>query len=157
VTASHASQGTAPSHRSTPAVQAATAPAHRGSTRLHFFVHFSPFDLVDIDHSGQNFTNGDEIVFHDQLFVRGHHRGDEGGSCVVVDGSAALANCTAAVRLRGGLISYQFLNQPPPNKTLVITGGTGRYLDAGGYGRLHENSSGPTGTLTLHLTNAGRG
>jgi hypothetical protein len=159
VTASHASQRARPSHPSTPAVAASTDHARGGGSgaTLHFNVHFSPFDLVDIDHSGQNFTNGDEIVFHDQLFSRGRHRGDEGGSCVIIDGRVALANCTGALRLHGGLISYQFLNQPPPNKTLVITGGTGRYLDAGGYGRLHEDSTGPTGTLTLHLTDAGRG
>jgi hypothetical protein len=125
---------------------------HEKGTRLHFDVRFSPFTLVDVDGSGpQNFTAGDEIVFHDRLLVRGHQRGDEGGSCVVVDGAAALANCTGVIRLQHGLISYQFLNEPPPDKTFVITGGTGRYLNVGGTGHLHEDATGPTGTLTVRL------
>jgi hypothetical protein len=125
---------------------------HENGTRLHFDVRFSPFTLVDVDGSGpHNFTAGDEIVFHDKLLVRGHHIGDEGGSCVVIDGTAALANCTGVIRLQHGLISYQFLNEPPPDKTFVITGGTGRYLNVGGTGHLHEDATGPTGTLTVRL------
>jgi Allene oxide cyclase barrel like domain len=122
---------------------------------LHFDVRFSPFTLVDVDGSGpHNFTAGDEIVFHDRLLRRGHLVGDEGGSCVVIDGAAALANCTGVIRLPKGLISYQFLNEPPPDKTFVITGGTGRYLDVGGTGYLHEDATGPTGTLTVTLVGA---
>jgi hypothetical protein len=121
-------------------------------TRLHFDVRFSPFTLVDVDGSGpHNITNGDEIVFHDRLLAHGRQAGDEGGSCVVVDGDAALANCTGVIRLAHGLISYQFLNEPPPDKTLVVTGGTGRYLNVGGTGHLHEDATGPTGTLTVRL------
>jgi hypothetical protein len=119
----------------------------------HFDVRFSPFDLIDVDHSGaQNFSNGDEIVFHDQLFVHQRRAGEQGGSCVIIDGSVGLANCTGVVRLPDGQISYQFLNSPPPDKTLVITGGTGRYLNIGGKALLHEDATGPTGTLTLYLT-----
>jgi hypothetical protein len=119
---------------------------------LHFDVKFSPFDLIDVDRSGvHDFSNGDEIVFHDRLFSRHRRVGDEAGSCVVVDGRLALANCTGVVRLRGGLIAFQFLNEPPPNKTLVITGGTGRFLNVGGTGTLHEDATGPTGTTTLRL------
>jgi hypothetical protein len=131
-----------------------STPAQRDSgRRLHFDVRFSPFTLVDVDGSGpHNFSDGDEIVFHDRLLKHGHPAGDEGGSCVVVDGgAAALANCTGVLRLPHGLISYQFLNVPPPDKTFVITGGTGHYLNAGGTGHLHEDATGPTGTLTVRL------
>jgi hypothetical protein len=143
--------------------QSPNAPAHIASAltdhadsdngrRLHFDVHFSPFTLVDVDGSGpHNFTDGDEIVFHDQLLIHADQVGDEGGSCVVIDGAAALANCTGVIRLPHGLISYQFLNEPPPDKTFVITGGTGRYLNVGGTGHLHEDATGPTGTLTVRL------
>jgi hypothetical protein len=127
---------------------------HESNTKtLHFDVRFSPFDLIDVDHSGaQDFSNGDEIVFHDQLFSHQRRVGDQGGSCVIIDGSVGLANCTGVVRLRDGQISYQFLNSPPPDKTLVVTGGTGRYLNVGGKALLHEDATGPTGTLTLYLT-----
>jgi hypothetical protein len=120
---------------------------------LRFDVRFSPFNLIDVDHSGaQTFTTGDEIVFHDKLFVDERRVGDQGGSCVIIDGTAGLANCTGVVRLPAGEVSYQFLNSPPPDKTLVVTGGTGRYLNVGGVAALHEDATGPTGTLTLHLT-----
>jgi hypothetical protein len=143
------SSSAAPSH----VVSAALDHGHgEKGTRLHFDVRFSPFTLVDVDRSGpHNFTAGDEIVFHDRLLARGHEAGDEGGSCVVIDGPAALASCTGVIRLQHGLISYQFLNEPPPDKTFVITGGTGRYLNVGGTGHLHEDSTGPTGTLTVRL------
>jgi hypothetical protein len=120
--------------------------------RLHFDVRFSPFTLVDVDGSGpHDISAGDEIVFHDRLLMHGHQVGDEGGSCVIVDADAALANCTGVIRLPRGLISFQFLNEPPPEKTFVITGGTGRYLNVGGTGHLHEDATGPTGTLDLRL------
>jgi hypothetical protein len=139
----------------------ASAPADHAhgdnGRRLHFDVHFSPFTLVDVDGSGtHNFTDGDEIVFHDQLLVKGNQVGDEGGSCEIIDGAAALANCTGVIRLPHGLISYQFLNEPPPDKTFVITGGTGRYLNVGGTGHLHEDATGPTGTLTVRLVGGNR-
>lgn len=138
--------------RSAGNVSGTTDAQGRNGTRLHFNVRFSPFTLIDVDHSGpRDISDGDEIVFHDRLLRHGHRIGDEGGSCVVVDGEAALANCTGVIRLPRGLISFQFLNEPPPEKTFVITGGTGRFLDVGGTGHLHEDATGPTGTLTLRL------
>lgn len=140
-----------------PAVDNTSATAnHRPEStarRLHFDVRFSPFNLVDVDGSGpDNFSDGDEIVFHDRLFRHGRRVGDEGGSCVIVNGDTGLANCTAVIRLPHGQIAYQFLNAPPPDKTFVITGGTGRYVNAGGTGRLHEDgTAAQTGTLTLRL------
>jgi hypothetical protein len=154
---SSSTAGPAPQRGRSPAAAAnvsapADHPQRDDGRRLHFDVHFSPFTLVDVDRSGpHDFSNGDEIVFHDRLLVHGHQVGDEGGSCVVIDGDAALANCTGVIRLPHGLISYQFLNQPPPDKTFVITGGTGNYLNVGGTGHLHEDATGPTGTLTVRL------
>jgi hypothetical protein len=54
------------------------------------------------------------------------------------------------IRLPGGTITAQFLNGPPADKQLAITGGTGAYRAAGGEGTLVE--FGPeTGSLTLQL------
>jgi len=116
-------------------------------------VHFSPFAALHLNPKPDprtGFGFGDEITFHDQLFSHGKRVGDEGGSCVIVDGGQALANCTEGVGLRHGTITAQFLNAPPPRKHLAVTGGTGIYRAAGGEGTLMELGNG-TGRLTLHL------
>src|SRR5205085_11707803 len=118
------------------------------STTLRFHVVFQPFNLIDVGAPG--FSDGDEIDFHDQLSTRGHHVGDELGSCVTVDAAIALTNCTMVIRLPHGNITAQFPNSPPPVKELAVTGGTGQYRTVDGQGTLIEAGNG-TGTLTLHL------
>jgi hypothetical protein len=120
---------------------------------LSFDVHFSPFAALHLNPKpdpNTGFGPGDVITFHDLLFSHSRKAGDEGGSCVIVDASQALANCIEVVRLRHGTITTQFLNAPPPRKHLAVTGGTGIYGDAGGEGTLVEFGDG-TGRLTLHL------
>jgi allene oxide cyclase-like protein len=136
-----------------PAASHAAGPGPAGSKTLVFHVLFSPFELVqanNVRNPHAPFSLGDELVFHDQLFSGGQHVGDEAGSCVIVDVSQALSNCTQVVRLPGGTITFQQLNGPPPRKQLAITGGTGIYDSAGGDGTLVE--FGPVhGKLTLHV------
>lgn len=91
-----------------------------------------------------------QLTFHDLLFSHGQQAGDKGGSCVIVDGSQALANCTEVIRLKQGTITAEGLTGPPPRKHLAVTGGTGIYRNAGGEGTLVEFGS-TTGRLTLHL------
>ena len=132
-----------------PAASPATAP----STTLTFSVHFSQFEALHLNPNPDPKTGygfGDELTFHDQLFAHGTHAGDEGGSCVIVDGSEPLANCTEVIELQHGTIAAQFLNGPPPLKHLALTGGTGIYRTAGGEGTLVEFGS-TRGKLTLHL------
>lgn len=126
---------------------AATTSSSR-STTLRFHVVFQPFNLIDVGAPG--FSDGDEIVFHDQLSRGGHPAGDELGSCVTVDAAVALTNCTMVIRLPQGNIAAAFPNSPPPVKQIAVTGGTGRYRTVHGEGTLVEAGDG-TGTLTLHL------
>jgi hypothetical protein len=128
-------------------VAAATTGGSQTPT-LRFDVKFSPFNLIDV--GKPNLSDGDEIVFHDQLFSHGRKVGDELGSCVIVDEVAVLGNCTMVIRLAQGDISAQFANSPPPRKSLALTGGTGAYRTVDGEGTLVEAGNG-TGTLTLHL------
>jgi hypothetical protein len=117
-------------------------------------VAFSPPEFVQANNvrdPQSQFSLGDEIVFHDQLFSGGQHIGDDAGSCVLVDVSQApLANCTMVIRLPGGTITGQFLNGPPPHKQIALTGGTGVYDAAGGEGTLVEFGT-FNGKLTLHV------
>jgi hypothetical protein len=134
---------------------ASTARPATASRALVFKVKFSPFFALHLNPNPDpqtGFGPGDEITFHDLLFSHGKQAGDEGGSCVIVDGSPILANCTEVIRLPQGIITAQFLNAPPPRKQLAITGGTGIYRAAGGEGTLVESGNG-TGRLTLHLLN----
>jgi len=136
-----------------PIASASTAKPAATSKSLVFSVQFSPFFALHFHPNpdpSTTFGPGDEITFHDQLFSDHQHAGDEGGSCVIIDGSQALANCTQVIRLQQGTITAQFLNAPAPRKQLAVTGGTGIYRDAGGEGTLVEFGNG-TGRLTLHL------
>ena len=115
---------------------------------LRFDVRTSPFSYTDLGEPGPSAS--DVIVFHDTLLVNGREVGHEVGSCVVVEPDG-LSNCTAVVTLDGqGTITYAFENAPPPEKTLAITGGSGKYRTAHGDGSFAESGEG-TGTLILSL------
>jgi Allene oxide cyclase barrel like domain len=128
---------------------AGVAGVDRSGPLLRFDVNTSPFNLIDVDRNGQ-LSDGDEIVFHDTLLQRGRRVGDQLGSCVIVDETEALANCTMVIRLPQGRITAAFDNAPPPNKILAITGGTGRYRTAHGEATLVENPD-QTAVLTLRI------
>jgi hypothetical protein len=119
----------------------------RGRT-MQFDVEFSPPDYTDFDEPG--FSSPDVITFHDTLLQDGEQVGHEVGSCVLVDPSG-LANCTGVVTLdERGTITFAFENAPPPEKTLAVTGGSGKYRTAHGDGSFAESAEG-TGTLILSL------
>ena len=102
------------------AASPAATPATARSTTLTFSVHFSPFEALHLNPHPDpktGFGFGDELTFHDQLFAQGQRAGDEGGSCVVVDGSVPLANCTEVIRLKQGTITAAGLNGPPPTNS----------------------------------------
>jgi hypothetical protein len=131
----------------------AAGPSPARSQTLVFIVHFSPFEVLHLNPNPDPATGygfGDELTFHDQLFSHGQHAGDDGGSCVIVDGAQVLANCSDWIHLAGGTITTQFENGPPPRKQIAITGGTGIYNTVGGDGSLVEFGNG-TGKLTLHV------
>jgi len=125
-------------------------PSTARSKTLSFDVVFSPFSFVPANptrNPDSPFALGDELTFHDMLFTEGKQVGDELGSCVIVELSPVLANCTEVIRLAGGNISGQFPNAPPPQKDLALTGGTGAYRNVGGDGTLVEFGNGK-GSLT---------
>jgi hypothetical protein len=138
------------------AASQADAPSEVNSKTLIFDVVFSPSSLVKannvrVPHSP--IALGDELTFHDQLYSKGHHAGDDVGSCVIVTipPAAVLANCTAVFRVPGGNITAQFAAiQGPTPKAIALSGGTGNYRDIGGDGTLVEFGNGK-GRLTLHV------
>jgi len=136
-----------------PIASQAAGPSPAKSKTLVFNVVFSPPEFVqanNVRNPNSPYSLGDELVFHDQLFSGSQHVGDEAGSCVIVDVTHVLANCSMVVRLPGGTITGQFLDAPPPHKQIAITGGTGVYDAAGGDGTLVEFGT-FHGKLTLHV------
>jgi hypothetical protein len=95
-------------------------PATVTSRTLSLDVHFSPFSPLHLNPHPDpqtGFGFGDEITFHDLLFSHGRQAGDEGGSCVIVDGSQLLANCTEVIRLQRGTITAQFAERATAPQT----------------------------------------
>jgi hypothetical protein len=104
---------------------------------LRFGVQFHD-DFVDVGAPGP--SAGDETVVHDTLVdSRGRVVGHDGGVCSFTDVSVPEANCVITFSLPAGLVTVQFLNTPPAQKTGAITGGTGAYRDARGQMSLTEN------------------
>jgi hypothetical protein len=121
------------------------------TTHLHFLVKFIGQDtFLDLGAPGP--SQGDEMILHDLVFTPDGSTqvGYDGGSCVFFDLAKPEENCTVTFSLPGGNIMTQFLNSPPPAKTLSVTGGTGTYRNARGQGKLVESGHG-TATLSFDL------
>jgi len=115
---------------------------------LHFDVVFSPFFYLDLGDKGPSL--GDELVFHDLLFAKGKRVGEDGGSCVLVQPTQSLVNCTLSFRVPGGQITVQGLNTSAATKHFAVTGGTGIYQNVRGQGTVVEFGNGK-GSATFHL------
>jgi hypothetical protein len=121
------------------------------TTHLHFFVKFIGQDTF-LDLGTPGFSQGDEFILHDLVFTPDGRTqvGYDGGSCVIFDVARPEENCTVTFSLPGGDITTQFLNSPPPAKTLAVTGGTGIYRNVRGQGKLVESVN-QTATLSFDL------
>jgi hypothetical protein len=60
------------------------------------------------------------------------------------------AACQGTFVLPGGQVAIEFFNSAPPVKIAAITGGTGRYRNAGGEAKIVEFGDG-TGSVTFSL------
>ncbi|MFC5805001.1 hypothetical protein [Streptomyces formicae] len=96
---------------------------------------------------------GDQIIITANLFRRGISYGTEGAVCTRVAPDTTL--CTGTFRLPLGQVTWQHLQTtrvgtPPSDFDLAVTGGTGSYATARGYGHV-EAISQSGGALTLYL------
>lgn len=113
---------------------------------------------TSLDHHPQGFTQGDELIFADQLLMGGTAVGLGGVTCTVVHavgsapGPESHMQCVATFDLPKGQITAQgmFALAPLQRAPFAITGGTGAYRDAGGQGTVTE--TGPdTARIVLHI------
>jgi hypothetical protein len=140
--------------RSTTILAALTAALALAGTAMagtndSYVVHFSPLNIVDTGKKG--LTAGDLIVSHDVLYRHGKAVGHGALTCTITDPRVPEAACSVTWQLPGGTLSGQFLNSPPPRKTVAITGGTGRYLGARGQAVIVESGRNQTGNATFTL------
>jgi hypothetical protein len=110
-------------------------------------------DSADLDLGERGFSIGDRFVFSDNLFRHGNRVGTDHGECVTtrIQGPRGGFQCNATAVLRRGQITAQgavtFNQEQTGRFTLAVTGGTGRFRDAGGQVVVHE-----TGIRTTVLT-----
>jgi hypothetical protein len=130
---------------------------HRGLTFFSTENALAPLPVV-----AGKFSLGDRVVFSDDLFTAkgGAQVGTDGGQCTVVRVTDAAAGsgvlqCLVTFSLPGGQITTQALNTLTNGgfagaQTGAITGGTGKYRDAGGQFTVEFLSGGET-NLTFFL------
>jgi hypothetical protein len=106
---------------STSAVASSVATTHLKSIGQDTFL-----DLGSDDLGTSGLSQGDEFIFHDLVFTPDGSKqvGYDGGSCVIFDVAKPEENCTVTFSLPGGDIMTQFLNSPPPAKTVESGNGT---------------------------------
>lgn len=112
-----------------------------------YSVHFSPFNLVDTGKPGM--SAGDVIVSSDLLFQKGKKVGRAALTCTITAPKVPEGTCSITWALPGGTVSGQFLNSPPPRKTVAITGGTGTYVGARGQAVVVELGKDQAGTVSF--------
>lgn len=103
-----------------------------------------------LDLGEADFSEGDQFVFTNDLLRGDTKVGEDGGWCIVTRLTQEGANsweCHGVNSLPGGLITVQGSVTYAPGEELkaepyqfAITGGTGRYRDAGGTVRIEEVS-----------------
>ena len=95
------------------------------------------FEAIDVGKKGESI--GDYIVFSDDVYYRGKKAGYLDGTCTTtrIVGTAFRTQCLVTVSLPHGSLTSQGVlaaesEEDASGFTIAITGGTGRYSDAGG-------------------------
>jgi hypothetical protein len=121
------------------------------ATTLHYTLHFSPFTTIDVGAKG--ISLGDEIVSHDLVYsTAGKRVGYDAQTCLVTSLRPPQLGCSIVFALPGGTITGQYIGAPPPHKLVAITGGTDRYVGAGGTIEVIESGRDVSDRNTLTFT-----
>jgi hypothetical protein len=129
-----------------PAAPAAHAGGHGDkSQKLRIVAEEIQSEYLDLGTPGPSL--GDELVFSETLFKKGHEVGTSGAVCTVVQAIAPYDvltyHCVGTLSLKGGQITLQGLievqgeDDPGPFR-VAITGGTGKYRGAGGEAKVFD-------------------
>jgi len=124
-----------------------------------FRVSIREIDFAELDLGDPGPSLGDRFVFTDDLYRRDKRVGSDYGECVLArlnEDQSSVIQCVVTANFPGkGQITaqgiVQFTEEEPDRPFRVaITGGTGKYRDAGGVVIVNETVE--PGTLTFRLT-----
>ncbi len=121
-----------------------------------FRVTVREVDSAELNLGAKEFGLGDRFVFTEDLYQRGKRVGTDHGECVLtrLRGTGGTFNCNVSAVFAGkGQLTIQgaftFTEDEGGRFVLAITGGTGRFRDAGGVVVVDE--TGERSTLTFKL------
>jgi hypothetical protein len=112
--------------------------------------------LVDVAPTGGPPSLGDTLVVSDNLFRAGRRVGFAGFVCTVVriQHPPFAYQCQAIARIGGDQLTVQGLAFDQPSNVLAITGGTGRWRNAGGQVVVRDVSE-TESDITLFISDLG--
>ncbi len=127
----------------------ASSSASTAGRHLNFSTKMISFTPVDVGPRG--LTAGDQYVISSHIVRNGERDGFTSASCIfTVTTGPVLRNCAINFALSRGLITTSgYVTGDGSVVQLVVTGGTGIYTGASGYGQLRPTK--PGSDVTLHL------
>jgi hypothetical protein len=136
---------------------ASFASAHTDNvTVLHLTAVQVEDQVVDVAPTGPQPSLGDQDVFSENLFRDGHKVGVSGGVCtfVRVEHPPFALQCVVTARIGSDELTVQGLAFDQPRNVFAITGGTGRWRNAGGQ-VVVRGVSDTENRLTLYISDLG--
>jgi hypothetical protein len=136
---------------------ASFASAHTDNVKvLHLTAVQVESNDVDVAPTGDQPSLGDYSVFSENLLRDGHKVGISGGVCTFVrlDHPPAAFQCVVTARLGRDQLTVQGLAFDQPTNVFAITGGTGRWRNAGGQVVIRSVSD-TVNKLTLFVSDLG--
>jgi hypothetical protein len=136
---------------------ASFASAHTDNVSvLHLTAVQVESQVVDVAPTGEQPSLGDSFVFSENLFRDGHKVGVSGGVCTFVrlQHPPAALQCVVTARIGGDQLTVQGLAFEQRRNVFAITGGTGRWRNAGGQVVVQEVSE-TENRLTLFISDLG--
>jgi len=110
---------------------------------LHLTSSIVESHFVDVAPTGDQPTVGDSFIFSEDLSIDGDKAGIDAGICTIarVAHGPVASQCVITAHLAKGDMTAQGITYEDRMRNVyAITGGTGRYRDAGGYVVVRETS-----------------
>ena len=136
---------------------ASFASAHTDDvTVLHLTTRVVENQPVDVAPTGGAPSLGDYFVASEDVFRDGHKVGISGVMCTFVrlEHPPSALQCQISVRLGGDQLTLQGLSFDQPRNVFAITGGTGRWRNAGGQAVARDVSE-TESEVTLFISDLG--
>jgi hypothetical protein len=114
---------------------ASFASAHTDNVKvLHLTGVQIESNIVDVAPTGEEPSLGDSLVFSENLLRDGRKVGISGGVCTFVrlENPPSALQCVITARIGSDQLTVQGLPLDQPRNVFAITGGTGRWRNAGG-------------------------